>query len=53
MLDLLPETGKLGQIHVAPLWNKAYILLDKTNCLGTLRDIETGWLVELPYSNTL
>ena len=25
---------------VAPLWHKAYILLEKANCLGTLRDIE-------------
>ena len=28
------------QRHVAPLWYKAYILLEKANCLGTLRDIE-------------
>ena len=33
-----------GQSHVALLWHKAYILLEKANCLGTLRDIEE-WLV--------
>ena len=32
-----------GQSHIAPLWHKAYILLKKANCLGTLRDIE-DWL---------
>ena len=40
MLYLLSETGKLGGSHVAYLWHKAYILLKKTNCLGTLRDLE-------------
>ena len=32
--------------HVIPLWHKAYILLEKANCLKTLRDIE-GWLGSL------
>ena len=27
--------------HVNPLWHKAYILLEKANCLKTLRDIES------------
>ena len=31
------------QSHVSPLWHKTYILLEKVNCLKTLRDIE-GWL---------
>ena len=26
--------------HVVPLWHQAYSLLEKANCLGTLRDIE-------------
>ena len=31
------------QSHVSPLWHKAYILLEKANCLKTMKDIE-GWL---------
>ena len=27
------------QSHVIPLWHKAYILVEKANCLKTLRDI--------------
>ena len=43
VLDLLFERGNWQQSHVSPLWYKAYILLEKTNCLKTLRDME-GWL---------
>ena len=41
VLDLLSETGKLEAKPCSSLlWHKAYILLEKANCLGTLRDIE-------------
>ena len=40
VLDLLFETGKFGAKSCQPLWHKAYILLEKANCLKTLRDIE-------------
>ena len=37
VLDLLSKTRKLvKKSHVIPLWHKAYILLEKANCLKTL-----------------
>ena len=51
VLDLLSETGKLAA-KLIPLWHIAYNLLERGSCLKTLRDIEAGWEVELPYNNT-
>ena len=44
VLDLLYEKGELGAKPCSSPMAQAYILLEKANCLGTLRDTE-DWSV--------